>query len=81
MDTGKREDLKAIWFDVSKWEVEGYGGTFRFSKALDGKMGWWEKNGGIAKGLEAFIDKTRNEWDEELIKIQDAQNLALLGIE
>ena len=44
-------------------------------------MGWWEKNGGIAKGLEAFIDMTRDEWDEELIKIQDPQNLALLGIE
>ena len=81
MGTGKREDLKAIWDDVSKWEVEGYGGTFRFSKAWDGEEGWWEKNGGVAKGLEAFIDMTKEEWDEEWGKVLNANLLAFLGIE
>ena len=51
MGAGRREDLKAIWDQVSQWEVEGYGGTFRFSKEADGEDGWWEV-GGNRLGLE-----------------------------
>ena len=81
MGTGRREDLKAIWDNVSKWEVEGYGGTFRFSKELDGEEGWWQKNGNPnLRGLESFIDMTKEEWDDEWVKVSDAHILALLGL-
>ena len=80
MGAGRREDLKAIWDQVSQWEVEGYGGTFRFSKEADGEDGWWEV-GGNRLGLEAFIGMTKEEWDDEHMKVTDAHILALLGIE
>ena len=81
MMAGRREDLKAIWDNVSKWEVEGYGGTFRFSKELDGEEGWWQKNGNPnLRGLESFIDMTKEEWDDEWVKVSDAHILALLGL-
>ena len=79
MGTGKREDLKAIWDNVSRWEVEGYGGTFRFSKALDGEDGWWGRSGN-RRGLEAFINMTEEDWNDEWSKVTDAHILALLGI-
>ena len=37
MDAGRREDLKAIWDDVSKWVVEGFGESFVFTKQLGGE--------------------------------------------
>ena len=79
MGTGTREDLKAIWDNVSKWEVEGYGGTFRFSKELDGEDGWWVRNGN-RRGLVAFINMTEEEWNDEWRMVADAHILALLGI-
>ena len=74
MHAGKREDLKAVWENVFEWEVEGgkekWGddGLFYFCKAF-GSLGWWnETDGQQRRGLEAFIDMTEDEWDDECTK-------------
>ena len=70
MRAGKREDLKTIWENVFKWEVNGWWEdqdgieVFTFSKA-DGDVGWWNAADGQRRGLEAFIDMTEEEfWDD-----------------
>ena len=71
MGTGQREDLKAIWDNVSEWLVhggqgdDGYRGAFRFTKEFDGEEGWWDRRG-YRRGLEAFIDMPVEEWDAEM---------------
>ena len=56
------------------------GGLLGSPRKLMGRMagGSWE---GIGLGLEAFIGMTKEEWDDEHMKVTDAHILALLGIE
>ena len=75
MGTGQREDLKAIWDNVSEWFVHGREGGIRFTKDYDGEEGWWDRRG-HRRGLEAFIDMTKEEWDAEMNRLKAEANPA-----
>ena len=72
MGMGQREDLKAIWDNVSSWHMlhrerrdELHQEIIRFTKDFDGEEGWWDGRG-QRRGLEAFIDMPDEEWDAEM---------------
>ena len=46
---------------------------------FDGEEGWWGR-GGNRRGLEAFINMTEEDWNDEWGRVADALILALLGM-
>ena len=68
---GRREDLKAIWDNVSSWDV-GHNNEYvlEFISEYIGGGGWedWEGEEGHRRGLRTVIDLPEEEWLEELEK-------------
>ena len=74
MATGRVDDLRAIWNAIGEWNVYSGpddDGPLCFAKwYLDEELGWeggFEDVGGVdRKGLNAVVDMSEEEWQEEL---------------
>ena len=69
MHVGRRQDLRAIWGNISMWEVYSDVWSLGFDKNEVGEKDGWEGGfDGGRRGLKDFIDMSEDEWLQEIVE-------------
>ena len=75
MTAGRREDLRAIWDNVSGWHVkfDDQSGLV-FNKNLVGEQGGWEGVEGGRRGLSHVMDMSDTQMLEEIARVKELES-------